>query len=131
VPAAHRRLRVVYYPLGGDPQIRDVPATHQALSELVGGTLDTVALPAGLVALVRESADAAGLPLNRVSPSRLGCSYPLHGPFVVAKLGHAAGDDPSGASLVSLTDDDAARALEVFPPRRPPQRRRPPGVTTP
>jgi len=95
-------MKVVVVKPGQSPEVVEIANTLQALQGAVGGYIETVSLPNGLILICNEEGKLLNLPANR----KLGYDY-IAGDFLVT-----AGNDEG--DFVSLSDAQIAAAKGQF-----------------
>lgn len=94
-------VKVLFFPVGAPPEVREIPRDGQSLAQLVGGLFDTARVGKRCRIYVNDTGMIDGLPVNVVAPTY---QMPLCGPAVLAAEGYVNGD----IDLVDLTDEEIA-----------------------
>lgn len=79
-------MKVVYVPVGKDPEIKEIDGTLEAMQELVGGNIETVPYEniRGMVCVLNEKGKIDGMDSNRLI---FGGRDFIAGDFFVAAIG--------------------------------------------
>ena len=100
-----KTIKLVVFPVGKEPEVREIPDGLKPLQDVVGGYIDIRHIdPLGLDLLVNDEGLINGMPLNRIDPY---LGQPLAGDFAV--IGHTP-----GGNTRSLTDKEIERAIDFY-----------------
>ena len=93
-------MKVVYVPVGKEPEIKEIDGTLEAMQELVGGNIETVPYEniRGMVCVLNEKGKIDGMDPNRLIFD--GRDY-IAGDFFVAAIGP---NEDGGMDITGLND---------------------------
>lgn len=108
-------MRIIYVPVGGYPEEREIDGSLESMQKLVGGYIETVPhekVPMCLY-ILNEEGKIMGLPPNRLIYHGTDV---ICGNFFLAGMGE---NDEGEADIVSLTQDQIDELAEFMKTARP------------
>jgi len=93
-------MKIVYVPVGKEPEVRDIDGTLETMQELVGGNIETVPYEnmRGIVCVLNESGKVEGMLPNRLI---FGGRDFIAGNFFVAAIGS---NEDGDMNIMGLND---------------------------